>query len=450
MIRENAFVLLFVVLFCITVLTLVLVQYDITHPCSIVSSVMTGSALCAITLTGRWSLFMSVDTAFVVILSVMAFVAGGIWADAETKNKHVLKKGCFLCIGQYNIRYMWILLFAGLILLFTWLQFQEINEIAMRLGNKRGFAQMLPIVRKHIAEVKFSRWNNYENVLIAAILYSSLFVSFSNLLYTCKPIDIKTKLKHNWKYLLVVMLCLPSFVLTTGREKLVDLFLFMVVLGSILYQKNHRFDSRCLKNIYLSVVAAGLLLIVLFSVFLNIRDGKGIGLGDPLTGFTTYMGMPMPAFSYFIDNQTLLETPYIGGTTLIGVYRNLAQLGWVLPKPPVFLDFVPLDIDGSGYKTNVYTTMYRYIIDFGFIGNYLIMAIMGFFYAALYNFVRFYAKSFWILILYASLMMPLFLFMFDERFLSVVLSTTTIYKMIAIYLVCRFCINRMDNENVIS
>ena len=440
MVRENSFIMLFVVLFCITVLTLILVQYDITHPCTIVSGVMTGSALCAITLTGKWNIFMSVDAAFVIILSVIVFVTGGIWADAVTKNRMVMLKGSHLCIARYHIDYKWILLFAGVIVFFTYLQFQEINTIALSLGNKEGYAKMLPVVRAHIAEVKFSRWNNYENILITAILYSSLFVAISNLLYTAKPAGLISKLWKNRNYFVVAMLCFPSFVLTTGREKLVDFFLFIIVLGSIIYQKNHKFDTKYMKKMYLSVLAAGILLIVLFSVFLNIRSGAGITLGDPLAGLAHYMGVPMPAFSYFIDNQVLLETPFIGGTTLIGIYRNLSQLGWELPKPPVFLDFVPLDLYGRGFETNVYTAMYRYITDYGYIGNFLIMIIMGFFYTAFYNYVRFYAKSFWLLILYASLMMPLFLSMFDERFLSVVLSTTTIYKMAAIYLTCHFCV----------
>ncbi len=443
--RENAFSLLFVVLFCVTVLTLVLVQYDITHPCAIVSSVMTGSALCAITLAGKWNLFMSVEAAFVIIFSVLAFLVGGIWADAMTKNKTAIQKGGMLCIGQYHIRYTWIILFAGIILCFTYFQYQELSEIALRLGNKKGYSQILPVVRTHIAEVKFSRWKNYENILIAAILYSSLFVAFSNLLYTAKPVSMLVKLKQNWHYFVIALLCFPSFVLSTGREKLVDLFLFVVVLGSILYQKNNKFNTKCLKKIFLSIMVAGALFIILFSVFRSIRGGAGISLGDPVDRFVSYMGISMPAFSYFIDNQTLLETPYIGGNSLLGIYRNLSQLGWALPKPPFFLDFVPLDLDGRYFTTNVYTTMYRYIIDYGYIGNYLLMSILGIFYTAFYNYVRFCAKSLWILVFYASLMMPLFLVMYDERFLSVVLSTTTVYKMAAIYLICRFCVTREEN-----
>lgn len=439
MIRENAFILLFAVLLCITVLTLILAQYDITHPCVIVSGVMTGSALSAITLTEKWTLFMSVDAAFAVIFSVMAFVATGIWADAVTKNKAVARNGSKLCSAYYHIDYKWIVLFSGIIIFITYLQFHELNEIALRLGNTKGYGKILPVIRAHILNVKYSRWYAYENILITAILYSSLFIIVSNLLYTAQFDGLRTRLWQNRNYFAVAMLCLPSFMLTTGREKLVDLFLFMVVISSVLCQKKHMFDTKYLKKIYLFVMAAGVLLIILFSVFLNIRSGTGIRLGDPMAGFATYMGISMPAFSYFVDNQVLLETPYIGGTTLIGIYRNLSQLGWTLPKPPVFLDFVPLDLDGRYYRTNVYTTMYRYITDYGYMGNYLIMAIMGLFYTVFYNYVRFYAKSFWILILYASLMMPLFLSMFDERFLSVVLSTTTVYKIIAIYLVCRFC-----------
>ena len=63
---------------------------------------------------------------------------------------------------------------------------------------------------------------------------------------------------------------------------------------------------------------------------------------------------------------------------------------------------------------------------------------------AFYNYARFYAKSYWIIIFYSAMVTPLVLSMYDDRFLAVVLSTTTIYKMVAIYLVCRFCITKSE------
>ena len=164
------------------------------------------------------------------------------------------------------------------------------------------------------------------------------------------------------------------------------------------------------------------------------RPGYG-----PLEILAHYAGISMPAFSHFIMNYTFPETPYIGGTTLTGIYSNLISLGMQLPRPPVFLDMVMFyDI-----TTNVYTMMRRYIADYGFVGMHLIMAILGVFYTAFYNYVRFYAKSFWIVVFYSGLMMPLFFSMNDDRFLSVILSTKTVYQMIVIYAVCRLFVKKI-------
>lgn len=154
-----------------------------------------------------------------------------------------------------------------------------------------------------------------------------------------------------------------------------------------------------------------------------------------------YMGLSMPAFSVFLE-QVRVENAYIGSTTLIGIYNNLNRLGAGLPPVKVFLPFIRF----NGIDTNVYTMMARYITDYGFIGMHLIMVFIGMFYVTFYDYIRFVSKKIEWVPYYGFLPITLFFAMNDERFLSQILSTTTLYNFALFYLIFKISVHRTMTE----
>lgn len=441
MFEENAFYILLPVLLVTTGLAFVVTEYDIVHPFTIVSSIMTISTTVAMLGIPRWNLYVSIDAALVIATAVLVFGVVSVWVDGRSKNRGSLTSGSTLCMGYYVIHNWQLLLLIGVILLFTWWEYTVIHDLAYSINKKVTYANMITFARQGIVSGKFkyTRWLSYGNVMISTILYSSLFVGLTNIIYNGRQESLKRRFLQNSKYFLPAILCIPSFVLSTGREQFLELFCFVIVCSSIMYQKKHQFTVHGKLRITRFSVLLCTVFLVCFCVAGYIRTG--LGMDHLFTHLVAYIGSPIPELSYFMDHYPFIETKYVGGTTLSGIYGNLNSLGLLNYKPPLFLEFGPLHQD---FGTNVYTMLRRYIVDYGYTGMYLIVGIMSVVYTAFYNYARFYARSFWVIIFYSAMVTPLVLSMYDDRFLAFVLSTTTIYKMAAIYLVCRFCINRTE------
>lgn len=441
MFEENAFYILLPVLLVTTGLAFVVTEYDIVHPFTIVSSVMTISTAVAMLGIPRWNLYVSIDAALVIATAVLVFGAVSVWVDGRSKHRETLKSGSTLCMGHYVIHNWQLLLLIGIILLFTWWQYNVVLELAYSASKKVTYSNMIALARRGVtsANFKYARWFSYGNVIISTILCISLFVGLTNILYNGQQESLKRRLLKNSKYFLPSILCIPSFVLSTGREQFLELFCFVIVCSSIIYQKKNQFSLH--SKLHMTRFSAVLctVFLVCFCVTGYIRTG--LGMDRLFTHLVAYIGSPIPELSYFMDHYPFIETNYIGGTTLSGIYSNLNSLGLLRYKPPLFLEFSYLHQD---FGTNVYTMLRRYIVDYGYTGMYLIVGIMSVVYTAFYNYVRFYARSFWVIIFYSALVTPLVLSMYDDRFLSVILSTTTLYKMTAIYLACRFCITKSE------
>ena len=441
--NENAIYVLLLLLIAVTGLAFIITEYDMIHPFTIVASVMTISTTVAMLGVPRWNLYVSVDAAIVITTAVLVFGAVSFWVDGRTKKQDSYKSGSQLCMGSFFIKNKHLMLLIAIIFLFTWWQYTVIYDLAYSINKNVTYANLITFARQGIVygDFKYARWFAYGNVLLSAILYSCLFVALTNIIYNGQKIPLKSRIQQNLKFFLPAILCIPSFFLSTGREQFLELFCFAMVCSTIIYQKCDQFTLHSkFQMIRFDVLLCSLFLLC-FCVAGFIRES--LSFDSLFTHLIAYIGSPIPEFSFFMDHHVFEETQYIGSSTLTGIYSNLNSLGLLHYKPPLFLEFSFLHQD---FGTNVYTMLRRYIVDYGYTGMYLIIAIMSIFYTAFYNYVRFYTKKFWIIILYSSLITPLVLSMYDDRFLAFVLSTTTIYKMAAIYLVCRFCINRMESN----
>ena len=184
------------------------------------------------------------------------------------------------------------------------------QAIAIKLGNStgkfsgyKGGLHMFKVIRNgfEAGVVSFSRWNSYGNILATALAYSSVFVLLCNLLHSQSTKGLFARLKENRNYLPVIIAYFPIMLLSTGREKLLDLFLFILVSGSIIYQRHMHFSPQSRTRIVKSFFGCGLAFFVLFLLF-GFATGKVSFEGrSPLTILIHYAGSSMPAFSHFIE-----------------------------------------------------------------------------------------------------------------------------------------------------
>lgn len=438
---ENSFHLLLFVMAAISISAFVLTNYDILHPFCIVALLMTFSVFLAILGMSRWNLYMSIDASMVIIGCVLSFGVGSIWSDWTIKRGLSLTQWIYDSEIGYEIK-NWKIACAVLFMIgMACFQYKEVYEASIIYGNTSGIfdlSDMIKIVRHAIEmnQLDYSRWYQYRFIFATGIAYCSIYIFFINV-FSSQYVGVL----KNAKILLPVLFDFPFFILSGGRGGVLELFIFTLIVGAIIYQRVNGFSLSAKKRTILIFLGCGCVSFIIF-LLMGIVTGKVVpGRSDPIRILIHYGGLSLPALSKFLD-QIHLENSLIGSHTLVGIYNNLNSLGAGLPKVKAFLPFV----DFGGINTNVYSIAGRYILDYGFVGMVLLMSILGIFYTAFYDIVRFKMKGMIGIAFYGLVIFPIFFFTNDDFFLSTVVNTAILYKFISFFCVYEFF--TLDISNV--
>lgn len=438
---ENSIYILFCTLFIITALSFIISEYDIMNPAVTLSFTMSFSAFLAMVNINKWNLYMNIDSSLILISAVFVFVITVFTCDLKLNSYHKLQGNTIsLFDTSYKILNLKLGICSVLMVLMAYVAFCDVYNVSLMLGNTQGYNGMIHTVRMGIEHndirAHFSRWHNYQNIIATCIAYCSGFVFCINLIQnTYKSIF------SYLKYLIPVVLLIPFIILSTGRLPMLQLFLYLLIVASILYQRKNKFSTKSKLKIIIVVSIFGAFFFLAF-LALGFFTGKvSFGGRGAFEILAHYGGLSMPAFSIFFNDNVRSENILIGSTTLRGIYRNLQALGINIPAVVAFLPFVKFS-NISSITTNVYTAYMRYIVDYGYIGMYLIVTFLGLLYATLYYYVRVIAKRpIWI-IYYGILILPMYFSINEEIFFAFLFNTSTVYEFILLFVFDKILITR--------
>lgn len=428
---EINLLLVFALFLSTAALAYIISEYDIIHPLTILTSVIAFTSFMSLIAPEKWHIGISAFACGVMMVGMVSFGIGSIWTD-----KHLLKPDLKVeNISPKKISGAVLVLMAIGCLAFAYYEAEVFYEASLMLGNENGRAGMIRTIRMASEAQIYAMPRSlvYGNYVAEAIFYCCAYVLFTRCLSKEGRLDW-----HDLIYALPMLANVPLLILSAARLVLFQRFIFLVILGGILYQRRHAFSTACKKRIlFCSVLAGGsfLLLFLLFGFFT-----KKVTLdSNPFLILAHYGGLSLPALSVYLES-TFLDSPYAGVTTLWEIYRKLSFFGIEIPDwrevMYVFLPFVKF----NGIDTNVYTGLRRYIQDYGIVGMSLFMMMWGMVYTFFYERVRLYAKQGIYIILYASVSWPLFWFINDEGLLTYVVQTRTLYIFLLILLFDRLFI----------
>lgn len=390
----------------------------VLNPCVIACSVFMISALFSIYSKEKWGYELHAITVFVIISSLNIFMFGTCMGT-YTANLHFRKNTQF---SQIRIPPCSFIIFLTIILLgFAFFNYQTVYKIAKAVHPEvDSLGNILKYARIGILNY------GYNNTRLDA--YSTYFCR--GISYVCLYIFIYDKVVHQNKLLKNCYLLLPSIpliikmILSTGRTQFIYFAVYiLVVFGVLFFQK-----KGISRKTFFKMIGAGLLTLILFltvfSILQVLREGSSKNIGDVIAYYT---GMSIPSLDDFLVNGRE-ETFLIGDHTLFPVYDLLRKLGIDLPKLYAPYDFVYF----NGTKGNVYTAFRRYIEDYTLLGNYIILLILGFVASYSYNFIYKKRGQHLFLIIYAMFIYPVFEISIEERVFMNLISTGTVYNLIAI------------------
>lgn len=405
------------------VLAFILSEYDVLHPFTIVSFVLAFSAILSVLAPEKWHIYITPFAALIAVSAVLCFGMGALFSDwfmAGWKRTDAKLR------EDVDFSEKVILVSCVVLLLFFILNFWETYHAAILLGNQSGIVGMIPTIRHavEVSEYEFPRFYVYRNYVAQAFVYYSILIFFQHLFS-----DMHTTFFQRAKYILPIFFYIPLLILSGARLGLFCIIIFMIVAGSIIYQKHHGFDISSKKRSLICAFVGGIAFFALFLLFGFFTGKVSLDGRSPFEIISHYGGLSLPALSVYLES-TFLESPYIGTNTLFEVYRKLIFFGMDPTKlPEDMFHFLPFTMF-SGIDTNVYTAMRRYIQDYGFFCMYLIMIFLGMIYTALYNYVRIYTRNIIYIGVYAATVWPLFWLMNDEGVLTGIFQTQTIYMIL--------------------
>lgn len=423
MVFEDSAIILFITMFLLTSLALLTTKFDILHPFVVFCITMTSSALLTVIMKHQWQLHVSSFATIIWSTSIIVFGLGALWSELCLHKYTIISKNN--STNNLEISYKIMILMLILMSLCVIFNFKETYEASIRLGNTQGIFNMIRTVRlatEKGVDVHLSRWMSYRTLFTASFTYICILIYFQNVFLAKKSI-IK-----NGIYLTPIIFYIPILILSGGRMGLLNLSIYILIVGAVLYEKRNNFSQKSKIKVIVACVAAGILFLMLFLVFGFFTGKVSLHGRGPFDIIAHYGGLSAPALSIYL-NSISLETPYIGLTTLWDIYKKISILGLDLPKSVTFLNFVHF----NGVTTNVYTAMRRYIEDYGFLGMYMIMFFLGMLYTSIYKYVKFISRSNITLAFYASIALPLFFSINDDIFFSHVIRTTTVYQFIVMF-----------------
>ncbi len=421
----NLIYILFILMAVITLIGIYIFNFDFLEPCNLFNIAMTISMLLAVLNVDRWGLFIGSYTCILVLIGIVSFLIGDIFCAYKCfKNyKHIkpLDKKMILNISKF--KFLILNIFITILLYFN---FMEVYNLSLQVGNIDGITGMLKAVRYPLerGEISFSRWQNYRYYIVLIFTYISVYCFMSNFILLNK---------FRTKYLYPVIICFMFCILSTGRDGILNLLIYITLIYSLITLKKQMYSNLAKSKIVLIGMFSVLLFLTLFLVA-GVLTGKG--LADNRSIFVIlshYLGLSFPAFDKFLSS-VIIEEPYIANHTLQGIYSNLNRIGFDLPKVKIFLPFVEF----NGVNTNVYSAFMRYYWDFGIIGMSAVLFIFGNFFSYLYNYYKYISNNLFALVLYAAFAGFIILSFHDEKFLLWIISTETIYKILLFYLCYEF------------
>lgn len=419
-------VLVIVILIGILFFAYIINQFDIFSVSSIYISMFLLSLAIVVINYNYWNETISFKSALILSLGIILFVIGDLFSTIYFKMNYKKRKGSLNPLLTRNVTHEKLLIyfFIFISLLVQVLYFSYIRELAIISGFGTSGRSLLFYARQSILNnsiyyppgwlLKFGKSfvKGFAFIMIYLVSYRYFF----------------NKKKIKLLYIVPIFIYLIQSIFSTGRTELIYLFVYTFLITVFHMKISKKWSVK--SNI--KTIVNGILLVVVFLVlfrFLGYLTGKSdyLGLWDNIS---IYLGSSIIAFGIYIENGSL-NNVYFGEETLGGIYSALNFIGLNFPRL-----YVPLEsISWLNVRTNVYTSLRRYINDYGLFGLILIQFILGLGYG--YNFNKFkYSRNTHIrLILFAKLFFPVVEAVIEERFFNIIFTTGMLYDLVILVLI---------------
>lgn len=428
------YILLFILLLMIAI-SFYVSKFDILSPWFISIAMYIISLLFVLLNRENLDIGFSAFTVIVIIMALWAFGIGEIFARILFKDKdHKM-----VSAPSKKIKFHWLLniliYISSLVILI--LYYYKILNIAIQVGYQSGQNLLIQYARLGILQhgISIGPILAISTFALRSISYIYTFVFLYN-----KLLSRKEKWFKDLHLLIPSVIYLVQYSLSGSRGGLIEYISYFIVLIALFMVKLKKRKKENNKRIIKYAIIGITIFFIIFSALGNLKGWKGT---DPISLISVYTGGSILALDTYLLSDRVPNNVF-GQETLLGIHSLLNRIG--LNKSSSFdkridysSDFVAI---GPELSTNIYTSLKRYIQDFGFLGMLFIQLLFGLVMNILYLKIRNLKRINYVYILYAILFMMIVYQSIDDQFLRSFLSVTQIFTITFTYIFYWFLLRK--------
>ena len=398
-------------------------QRDILSPAVVMTAMFVISTTFALINARNWNIDYSPLSVFYILTGISVFSLPLIIASKKFEPVNEIVTNRDLSIAT------WKILFAIVLdLMIIYLYRKEMVQLAAQAGYTGESLQwFVRNMTNYEASAEFSGRVRLLVRFVDITAYIFMFTFLNNLLY-------KKLKKQNLLLLVPIFLFIYKTSLTGGRQDILRLIVAGIVQLYILQKVNVGW-KKVISTKYIIIGIIGLILGIpgfYYGLFLVGRTTTR----TLMESISTYIGGSIQHFNQFVQ-EPVEGAKYFGAETLTPILNMLGDAGIIDFRETVHLEFRQLGVTIG----NVYTFFRRPLHDFGPVGMYLFVFLIGVFFSYLYYIViRTNRRSvMWDMnvIIYSYLFYWIFLSSI-EQFSMTILSLFTLIAIVLFYILSIF------------
>lgn len=405
-------VLIFLILLLsiILIVRLFVLKSKLYTPSIILSIMFLATSLFSIIGNLTWKETISPLIVVIYLLGIMIFTLGEFITSKFEINilKKRIDENRILKIYKYLLLFSVIGILSQIIISFDMLKAANMypNSISEYFYNLRSVQFHYDIQSNYILTILY--------FISQSIGYIGVFLFFNCI--------------KKYRLLILSLITLISFFLSTSRDSIL-LFLVYTFTIFLLSQRG---------KIRYSTIIKPVAYIILFFFFIFSLSGvlRGFGSLSVWESIVHYAGSSNVAFSNYIS-KTISYSRYLGYESFVGVRDLIHRFNPSFETGYKFLEFT---IFNNGSSTNIYTGFRSLIADFGLVGMFFSMFILGGIFGVLIASIR--TKNGLALIIYSYFLAQLSMFVFTPHITINILSITQIFQLLGIILIYKLLLKK--------
>lgn len=366
--------LLFIALLGLTYFNLIQTNYQLLSPSVVVSGMFMFSSLILLLNGNDWGFVISAYTGLFIVFSLSLFSLGAFYGthlvahSIQRASTRMGRAGVWLSDNGNDIDIpKYGMLAINIICLIATIGYiKHQSDLALALGNTRGVWGIVDAIRTQVVSYHDESITNLGHVMNTGLAFTRAAGTVSFFLLA---VNFSNRKKY-LKYAVPIACFIINTIFSTGRAGFIGMAV-MVMYNIFIVRRMRNGLPNANKKIIKYVLVGACVTLLVFRLLGNLT-GKSAILSVWQT-ISIYIGSPLLCLDTVLTNGWSTSA-FFGQYSFRGLYNIFGMLGFTVPDLILHEEM----IRWGNYASNIYTSYYPYIRDFGLSVALLLQVVIGF------------------------------------------------------------------------